>query len=308
MDIRKKILSSLYYPMLLLGATFVTIIFLLTYVIPSFEDIFQTFNAQLPYPTRVILFLSKNIKKNYIYIILFLIVFILLIRLYFNTDNGSHIRDKLILKLPFISKIKKYIILWRFSNMLNLLIKNGLSLLESLIIVEKITKNRVIKKMIHTIQINIREGQDLATALSESNFFPKINFIIFFKQKCRALPRLGSRKPDKTTKLDIIKFKHLILRQKSKAKKLYILTSMFTPLGNVKFLSASNTFGLASITSISLLCTLTSYCSFDLLFTKVDLLTVYFLISVGRGVGPDISLPYLVAVSTICFALLSITL
>lgn len=174
LDIRKKILSSLYYPMLLLGATFVTIIFLLTYVIPSFEDIFQTFNAQLPYPTRVILFLSKNIKKNFIYIILFLIVFILLIRLYFNTDNGSHIRDKLILKLPFISKIKKYIILWRFSNMLNLLIKNGLSLLESLIIVEKITKNRVIKKMIHTIQINIREGQDLSTALSESNFFPKI--------------------------------------------------------------------------------------------------------------------------------------
>jgi len=99
-----------------------------------------------------------------------------------------------------------------------------------------------------------------------------------------------------------------MFRKKVKLIKLYILTSILTPLGKVRFLSASNTFGLASNTSISLLCTLTSYCSFDLLLTKVDLFTVYFFISVGKGVGPEISLPYLVAVSTICSALLSITL
>ena len=58
--------------------------------------------------------------------------------------------------------------------MMNLLIKNGLSLLDSLIVIEKITKNKVLKKIINTIQINIREGQNLSRALNKSGFFPKI--------------------------------------------------------------------------------------------------------------------------------------
>jgi len=173
-EIRKKVLSSLYYPMLLLAATFLTIILLLTYVIPSFEEIFQSFNTRLPYPTRVILFISKNLNNYFLYIILFIFLLVVLIKIYFRTEKGSYTKDKLILKLPFIAKLKKYILLWRFSNMLNLLIKNGISLLDSLIIIEKITKNKIMKGMIHKIQINIREGQDLSTALSESGFFPKI--------------------------------------------------------------------------------------------------------------------------------------
>ena len=173
-EIRKKVLNSLYYPMLLLAATFLTIILLLTYVIPSFEEIFQSFNTSLPYPTRVILFISKNLKKYFLYILLLIIILAVFIKLYFKTEKGSYIKDKLILKIPFIAKLKKYILLWRFSNMLNLLIKNGLSLLDSLIIIEKITKNKIMKKIINKIQINLREGQDLSTALSESEFFPII--------------------------------------------------------------------------------------------------------------------------------------
>ena len=63
-EIRKKVLSSLYYPMLLLAATFLTIILLLTYVIPSFEEIFFFFFTILFYPTIVILFISKNLKEE----------------------------------------------------------------------------------------------------------------------------------------------------------------------------------------------------------------------------------------------------
>ena len=58
--------------------------------------------------------------------------------------------------------------------MLNLLIANGLSLLDSLIILEKIIKNKIMKDIIHMIQINIREGRDLSSALKDSKFFPKI--------------------------------------------------------------------------------------------------------------------------------------
>lgn len=174
LELRKKIISSLYYPMLLLGATILTIILLLTYVIPSFEEIFKTFDTQLPYPTRMILFISKNIQSYFFYFIFVIFLFSFLTKFYFNTNKGAYRRDKLVLKLPFFAKLKKYILLWRFTNMLNLLVKNGLSLLDSLIIIEKITKNKVMKKIIHTIQINIREGQNLSIALKESKFFPKI--------------------------------------------------------------------------------------------------------------------------------------
>ena len=68
-----------------------------------------------------------------------------------------------------------------------------------------------------------------------------------------------------------------------------VLTSISTPVGKVKSLNDSINRGLELGTSINLLCTLISYCSLASLCTKVDLLTVYLLVSVGKGTGPIIS-------------------
>lgn len=58
--------------------------------------------------------------------------------------------------------------------MLNLLLKNGISLLDSLAIIEKTIKNKVLKNIIYNAQIEIREGKEFSTTIIKSNFFPII--------------------------------------------------------------------------------------------------------------------------------------
>ena len=88
----------------------------------------------------------------------------------------------------------------------------------------------------------------------------------------------------------------------------YILISISTPAGRLRFVRASITFGLGVRISMILLCVRISYCSRESLCTNAERFTVYFLISVGKGTGPTASHPYRSTVSMICFEEASITL
>jgi hypothetical protein len=87
-----------------------------------------------------------------------------------------------------------------------------------------------------------------------------------------------------------------------------IFISISTPAGRLKLESDSIVFGVLSVISINLLWVLISYWSLEFLCTKVDLLTVTFSILVGRGIGPLMIAPVLMAVSIISFALSSMIL
>ena len=86
------------------------------------------------------------------------------------------------------------------------------------------------------------------------------------------------------------------------------MISISTPAGRLKLESDSIVFGVLSVISINLLWVLISYWSLEFLCTKVDLLTVTFSILVGRGIGPLMIAPVLMAVSIISFALSSMIL
>ncbi|MGM0409274.1 MAG: type II secretion system F family protein [Bacillota bacterium] len=176
LEFRKKVISSLYYPLLLLLASVIAIFILLKFVIPSFVEIFSSFEATLPLPTRFILHLSQNSIKYFSLIIFILTITILLIKYIYNSEKGGNKIAYFILKIPYLGRLRKDLIFWRFSNNLALLTKNGLSLLDALSIIEEITKDKVMKKIIYNLEIDIREGKNLSYALKEKNFFPKIMF------------------------------------------------------------------------------------------------------------------------------------
>jgi len=84
-----------------------------------------------------------------------------------------------------------------------------------------------------------------------------------------------------------------------------IFTSILTPDGSERFVRASTTFGLGLRMSITRLCVRISNCSRASLCTNVERLTVYFLISVGSGIGPTTVASKRIAVSMICLVLAS---
>lgn len=173
-NITKKIKSSLYYPLLVLITAFLAIIMLLIKVIPSFVEIFSSFNAGLPLPTRIVIFVSQFIQNYYLYFLGSIVILIIIAKYYLRKEKGREKFDNLSLSIPYFGKIKKLLIIWRFSKMMSLLIKNGISLLDSLDMMEDIVSNKVVKSLINNVQIEVREGAEFSKALNRTNFFPLI--------------------------------------------------------------------------------------------------------------------------------------
>ena len=169
---RNKLKGALYYPLIVIAAATVSIIFLITFVVPGFVEIFASFDAELPFATRLILNLGNFSKNNIGYIFITTISLIFLLIKFYKSDRGKRFWDRLIFKIPFIGKIQQHSIVIRFSSTVSLLLNNGLNMSETLVLMEKIIENIIIKQMIVKARVSIREGKQLSEVIKENYIFP----------------------------------------------------------------------------------------------------------------------------------------
>ena len=171
-NLRGKIRSALMYPAVIALVAAGIGTFLLIVIIPKFEVIFSSVGADLPFLTRLLIGLSKLLKKYIFFIFIVLVVFVLLLRRYYKTEAGSMKIDHLLLRLPVIGPLLRKVAIAKFSRTLGTLIKSGVPILQGLETVAKTSGNRVIEKAVLTARESIREGERIAPPLKVSNVFP----------------------------------------------------------------------------------------------------------------------------------------
>ncbi len=164
-EFRNNIISSLIYPVLLLGVSLLSLAVLVIFVVPRFETMFATLNLKPPLPLRVAGFSGKIVIKFWWVGILFIITAYLGARYKLRTPEGKLWFDERILRVPllkdFIVKLENA----RFSRTFGTLLKNGVSILQALLISKEIVANEIIKRNIEILYIGIREGDKLANLL-----------------------------------------------------------------------------------------------------------------------------------------------
>jgi type IV pilus assembly protein PilC len=173
-SLKKKILNSLFYPILLLIMSFAVIIVMATVIVPSFVNIFSQMNVELPLITRIIVSLSNFISKYYIIIIIFFLILILGFYLYSLSNNGKYFKDYLIVKLPIIKKFTNIKLTSRFCRSLKILIDSGIPIVISLSTSSKLIGNRYLKEKFNFAIDEVKRGCDLSRALYTLNFFPTL--------------------------------------------------------------------------------------------------------------------------------------
>jgi type IV pilus assembly protein PilC len=172
--LRKKVKTALMYPA---TVTFVAIgitIFLLVRVIPTFKEIYSSFNAKLPAPTMFMMDLS-DIVKHYLLLLLGGIAAIVWGWLYFiKTTPGRAFWDARRLKLPVFGMIAHKICLARFTRTLASLVRSGVPILEVLQIVSQTVGNVVMEKAIKSAAGDIERGEGISNALGKYPVFPSM--------------------------------------------------------------------------------------------------------------------------------------
>ena len=172
--LRRKVLSALTYPILMLCLCFGVIVLLLAYVVPEITKIFKDQNQTLPLPTQIVIVLS-DFMKGYWWLLLGVLVFIILsVERYSKTPNGRRRIDTLKLRLPIFGPIALKVATSRFSRNLGTLLSSGVELLTALGIVKNIIGNVVLEEIVDSAIVGVREGRSLASELSAGGRYPRM--------------------------------------------------------------------------------------------------------------------------------------
>lgn len=173
-DTRKKIQTSLAYPIMMSITGVVVLIFLITYIVPGIINIFSDMNQQLPAPTRLLISLSAFFQSFWwIVLIIPMIVYVAVYGIR-KTVKGLRITDSFLLMIPKAGKMIKKNAVARFARILGSLLANGVPMLTALDIAKNTTGNSVIKQKITIATEIVKQGGDLGTALDGSMEFPSL--------------------------------------------------------------------------------------------------------------------------------------
>ena len=172
--LRKKVKTALMYPATVTFVAIAITIFLLVRVIPTFKDIYSSFNAKLPAPTMFMISLSE-IVKHYLLLLLVGIGAVIWGWLYFiKTTPGRAFWDAKRIKLPIFGAIAHKICLARFTRTLASLVRSGVPILEVLQIVSQTVGNVSMEKAIKISASDIERGEGISNALGKHPIFPSM--------------------------------------------------------------------------------------------------------------------------------------
>lgn len=171
-ELREKIKGALFYPAILLIASILVIVFIITFIIPQFVDLFSKAGVKLPFTTKLLFTIGLIIKRYWYLIPVGLGALIFGLRRYFLTEKGSLQSDRLLLKIPIVGLLARKICVSRFSRTLATLLSSGVPILQSLDITKDVVGNAVISRVVESAKKSVEQGQKISEPLRISQEFP----------------------------------------------------------------------------------------------------------------------------------------
>ena len=170
--IRGKIKSAMIYPIVLGVVAIIAITFILTFVMPTFVQMFEENNVDLPTSTKMVLGTSKMLGKYGIIIFLILVTAIILLGKYLKSEEGQYKLSVINLKIPVIKKLTQKIIVSRFTRTMGIVSSSGMSLVSSLEIVASVVGNKIAEKELLKVKEKVLKGEGLGDSIMNIKIFP----------------------------------------------------------------------------------------------------------------------------------------
>ena len=170
--LKSKVKGAMVYPVTIIGVAALVIIFMMIFVIPTFAKMFQGLGADLPVPTRIVMFLSDFTQRYIVVMVIAGAGAIYALKRYYATDQGSKVIDAFLLKVPVIGMLIRKVAVARFTRTLGTLISSGVPILEGLLITARSAGNRVVEATVMQARAAVTTGRTLSEPLKGSTVFP----------------------------------------------------------------------------------------------------------------------------------------
>jgi type IV pilus assembly protein PilC len=170
--INNKVKTAMVYPAVLGILTVSIVAVLLTFVVPVFVNMFTSSGVELPSATKMLLNLSGAIRQNAILILVGIALTIYLVRHILKTDRGTLFAHGLRLRVPILKGLNEKIIVSRFTRTLSTVLYSGVTLIDSLSIVNEVVGNKIVEEKLNAAREQLMKGGGLASVMEETKVFP----------------------------------------------------------------------------------------------------------------------------------------
>lgn len=172
--IKNKVVSAMFYPVIVLVIAIVIMAFLLVFIVPKFEAIFNDMLGGKPLPalTQFVIGTSNLVKNNLLAILAGIAALAVVYKLIARTPKGSAAIDAFKLRAPVFGDLTRKSAISRFSRTLGTLVTSGVPILQALNITRDTAGNAVVSDAISKVHDSVREGESIVQPLEASGVFP----------------------------------------------------------------------------------------------------------------------------------------
>jgi type IV pilus assembly protein PilC len=172
-SISKKIKGALIYPCAIILVMFGSVTVLMTMVVPKLVEMFGD-RSKLPPLTQFLISTSDVFVAYWWLMIVAIIVAIVSISIWKETEEGKYRFDGILLKLPIFGSVLRKVILSKFARVLSNLLGSGISIVESLRIVSEVVDNEVYRQRILVLREDVKRGVKIGESLEDDSLFPEM--------------------------------------------------------------------------------------------------------------------------------------
>jgi type IV pilus assembly protein PilC len=167
-EARRKLVSALVYPAVLIGLSILLIAVMTIYVVPKFSQFFEALQTDLPFLTRLTLGLSSFMSRHWLWVLLSLAVVVGALAQWRRTEAGSLILNRWKLRLPLLGSVFRRLAMSEFCRSLSTLLAGGIPAVPALENAVGAVGNRFVRSKLGPMISRIREGAALHLTLEES--------------------------------------------------------------------------------------------------------------------------------------------
>jgi type IV pilus assembly protein PilC len=172
--VRKKTISALVYPVILIGLAVVLVAIIVLKVVPTFSEFYESFGAQLPLSTRIIVAVSNFIRGNVLLIIVAVIAGGSTFYTWIHRPGQRARFDRVMLKIPVVGESMHKFATSQLARTLATLLGGGIPLVNALEIASRSTGNRHMGHEMEIVALRVREGQSFAATLLDRKVVPDV--------------------------------------------------------------------------------------------------------------------------------------
>lgn len=173
-ELRDTVTSALIYPAILLGVAGLSVVVLLIFVVPQFQQMFEDAGQALPFATQVVISLGEALRGYWWLMLGVILAVAYYFRKQFAKPASRYRWDNRLLGVPLLGELIAKLEVARFSRTLGTLMINGVPLLTALGIVKETLTNQVLAQSMGNVAESLKQGHGLAQPLMEAPYFPKL--------------------------------------------------------------------------------------------------------------------------------------